>query len=50
MQKINQEDIINNPNHYTYGSIQVWDFIESNNLNYFEGNIVKYICRYKYKN
>ncbi len=30
--------------------IQPWDFIVANNLNYLEGNIVKYVCRYKYKN
>ena len=30
--------------------IQPWDFIVSNNLSYLEGNIVKYVCRYKQKN
>ena len=30
--------------------IQPWDFIVANNLNYLEGNIIKYVCRYKEKN
>jgi len=30
--------------------IQPWDFIVANNLGYLEGNIVKYISRYKKKN
>jgi hypothetical protein len=38
-------DIINNPPHYTQGSIDVCDFILDQKLNYLEGNIVKYICR-----
>jgi hypothetical protein len=29
--------------------IQPWDFILANNLSFLEGNIVKYICRYKTK-
>jgi len=29
--------------------IQPWDFIVSNNLNYLEGNVIKYVCRYKEK-
>ena len=30
--------------------IQPWDFIVANNLGYLEGNIIKYVCRYKEKN
>lgn len=30
--------------------IQPWDFIVANNLSYLEGNIIKYVCRYKEKN
>ena len=30
--------------------IQPWDFIVANNLGYLEGNVVKYVCRYKDKN
>ena len=36
--------------HYTKNKIQVWDFITDNGLDYLEGNVVKYISRYKEKN
>ena len=38
-----------NPSHYTRGSIQVWDFIRDQGLNYFRGNAIKYICRAGFK-
>jgi len=44
-----KEDIINHPTHYTKG-IESLDFIESWEMSFLEGNIVKYITRYKYKN
>lgn len=34
-----------NPAHYQLGKIQVWDFINDQKLNYFSGNIIKYLCR-----
>ena len=37
------------PTHYTRGSIEVWDFIRDQDLNYFLGNAIKYICRAGYK-
>ena len=37
------------PAHYTRGSIEVWDFIRDQQLNYHLGNAVKYICRAGYK-
>ena len=39
----------NSPPHYTRGSIEVWDFVRDQNLNYFLGNAIKYICRAGYK-
>ena len=39
-----------NPDYYVGTRIQVSDFISEFNLNYFEGNIVKYITRWKDKN
>jgi hypothetical protein len=39
-----------NPSHYRQGSIEPWDFIVSQNLNFLAGNVVKYISRYKHKN
>jgi hypothetical protein len=35
--------------HYAVKAIQPWDFIIANNLGYLEGNIVKYITRWKDK-
>lgn len=35
--------------HYKGKSIQPWDYIAANNLGYFEGNIVKYVSRWKDK-
>lgn len=43
-------DQIDKPRHYVEGGgIEPLDFIESRGLNYFEGNIVKYVSRYKKK-
>jgi hypothetical protein len=49
--KIEQEnnDNVNNPLHYNIG-IETIKYIESWNMNYIEGNIIKYVTRYKYKN
>lgn len=38
-----------NPSHY-HTPIQPLDFIEANGMNFLEGNIIKYITRYKKKN
>jgi len=37
------------PAYYTRGSIEIWDFIRDQGLNYHLGNAVKYICRAGYK-
>ena len=42
-------DLINKPPHYNKGSIEVWDFIEDQQLGYLPGSAIKYICRYRYK-
>lgn len=36
--------------HYSQFAIQPIDFIVANNLNFLEGNVIKYVARYKYKN
>ena len=43
------KDIINHPPHYNFGSIEVIDAIESWDMEYHEGNVVKYIARAKHK-
>lgn len=35
--------------HYKSKEIQPWDYIASNKLGYFEGNVVKYVSRWKDK-
>lgn len=37
------------PRYYRRGSIQVWDFIRDQGLNFHLGNAIKYICRAGYK-
>ena len=39
---------INHPEHYTVG-IETTDYIESWGMDFIEGNIIKYVSRYKYK-
>ena len=36
--------------HYTKGGIEPWTYIQANNLNFFEGSVVKYVTRWKHKN
>lgn len=36
-------------NHYKKMKIQVWDFVIANDLDYFQGSIIKYVCRWKDK-
>lgn len=35
--------------HYKSKRIQPWDYIAANDLGYFEGNIVKYVSRWREK-
>ena len=44
------DDNVNHPAYYTDGSIEVSDFIADKNLNFFRGNVLKYICRAGKKN
>ena len=37
------------PTYYKRGTLDVWDFIRENGLNFHLGNAVKYICRAGYK-
>ena len=37
------------PKHYSNLPIEPWDFIQQNKLDFFEGNVIKYICRWKNK-
>ena len=35
--------------HYKSKEIQPWDYIAANNLDYFQGNVVKYVTRWRDK-
>jgi hypothetical protein len=35
--------------HYALKAIQPWNYIAANELGYFEGNIVKYVSRWREK-
>lgn len=37
------------PKHYRQGAIEPWDFITSQGMSFLEGNIIKYVTRYKAK-
>tara|TARA_R100000231_G_scaffold98121_1_gene73283 strand:- start:785 stop:1030 length:246 start_codon:yes stop_codon:yes gene_type:complete len=36
--------------HYKNMAIQPYEFISKNDLTFFQGNVIKYVCRYKQKN
>lgn len=38
------------PAHYKQGSIETIEYILDQEMNYLEGNIIKYVSRYKLKN
>ena len=48
------KDMVNKPEHYTNSSIETIDMIESITAEgfhyYLEGNILKYLARYRHKN
>jgi len=35
--------------HYKDFHIQPYEFISKNNLSFFQGNVIKYVCRYLFK-
>ena len=37
-------------NYYKSLKIQPIEFITANNLSFFQGNVIKYVCRYRFKN
>ena len=51
MKTVGGQDIMSRPKHYENSSeIDVIDFCNIYNLDFIEGNIIKYIVRYKKKN
>ncbi len=45
-----QSDLISAPPHYTQYKIEPVDFIMKNKLEFWQGNIIKYIMRFEKKN
>jgi hypothetical protein len=37
------------PDHYEQG-IPCWDYISSHNMDFLQGNVIKYVTRFKHKN
>lgn len=42
-------DIREGPSHYVRCAIQPWDIIDANGLDFYEGNVLKYLLRWKNK-
>ena len=38
------------PEHYSQFEIEPFDFIHKNGLGFAEGNVIKYVCRWREKN
>jgi len=49
MEDKNKEQVIH-PTHYNQGKTEMWDYAWEHNLDFFEGNIVKYVTRWRHKN
>ena len=44
-----KKEMVNHPSHYNQGKIEVIDAIEDWDLNFCEGNVVKYVARHRHK-
>jgi hypothetical protein len=42
-------DAVNRPAHYTQGKIEVLDFIMDQRFGYLDGQVIKYVSRYRHK-
>ena len=45
----NNDDPVNHPSHYTYGTIECLDYIEDKGFDFCLGNAIKYITRAGHK-
>lgn len=46
---VSPNDVQVGGDHYKSKAIQPWDYIEANNMDFFEGNALKYLTRWKVK-
>jgi hypothetical protein len=44
-----KKEKVDHPSHYNKGKIEVIDAIEDWNLNFSEGNVIKYVARHRFK-
>jgi len=44
-----KKERVNHPSHYNHGDIEVIDAIEDWDLNFCEGNVIKYVARHRHK-
>ncbi len=42
-------DPVHHPSHYTQGQIEVLDFILDQQFGYLDGQVIKYVSRYRHK-
>src|SRR5579872_5882827 len=42
-------EAVNHPKHYNFGSIEVIDVIDDWSCDFYQGNIIKYVARWKHK-
>lgn len=46
---VRKNDMVNSPEHYTFGGIETLDFIIAKELDFCEANVIKYVSRAKHK-
>ena len=44
-----KKEAVVHPKHYNQG-IECWDYTTSHDMNFLQGNVIKYTTRYKHKN
>lgn len=48
-ENIEKRDVITRPQHYNSGGIEPIKYIQSHKMGFCDGNVVKYVTRFKYK-
>lgn len=46
---MSKKEMVDHPDHYNQGKIEVIDAIEDWGLNFNEGNVIKYVARHRHK-
>jgi hypothetical protein len=47
--EVDRADMVNHPPHYTTGQIETLDYILDKCFGYLDGQVIKYISRFRYK-